>query len=156
LRTTWPDRGHATREIKKFFAGLGKTLEHTVTSRDHIAVGADSGEWLYDMVWYKNNEGYFSRQILVLESEIKPGNSVANATTVDVDFHKLVQARADIRVWLAPIPNTEMIFEHLHNCKKQILSFEQSQAGDFYLFILFDWSKDKSTVEAYRFDGQKF
>jgi hypothetical protein len=140
--------GLATKAVKTFFADLGRQLDYRVATS---GVAAERGEWLYDLVWYHGSDTWYRRQGLVLETEMRPGASVKNASHVDVDFHKLIQARADIRVWLGAIPNTSMVDEHMKNCERQIAEFEQSIRGDFYMFILFDWSINKTVVQTYEY-----
>lgn len=67
----------------------------------------------------------------------------------DGDFHKLVQARADIRVWVASLPSAALREKHLQNCKLQIDNFSQGQPGDYYLFVLVDRRSGTTTVEGH-------
>jgi hypothetical protein len=46
-----------------------------------------------------------TRQIVVLESEWKHGVLVSQNAKVDGDFQKLVQARAEVRVWISSSHN---------------------------------------------------
>ncbi len=85
------------------------------------------------MSWYAvSGEGLFSQLAMVLESELKPGGSVVNAGKVDGDFEKLVQARAEVRVWLALVPNPVMAATHIINCKRQACAFAGAMSGDTY------------------------
>jgi hypothetical protein len=43
---------------------------------------------------------------------------------VDGDFQKLVQARAEVRVWLAHCPNQALTREHIANRKRQAAHFD--------------------------------
>jgi hypothetical protein len=70
---------------------------------------------------------------MVLESELR--RNVKEADAVDGDFHKLVQARADVRVWISTSPGRARL--HIDNCKKQIQEFDGTQPGDCYIFLLF-------------------
>jgi hypothetical protein len=137
----------ATTEIKGFFTSLARPYGFKVTAgRTSEAHG---GEWLYDLTWYEESDGFYRRQIMVLESEMHLG-TIADCDRVDVDFHKLVQARAEIRVWVAALPSAALLSGHLENCKRQIVNFSQGEADDFYLFVLFDWSSGTTVVEGYR------
>jgi hypothetical protein len=138
----------ATTEIKRFFASLALPDGFKVSaSRTPDAHG---GEWLYDLTWYEESGGFYRRQILVLESEMHPGYTIADCDHVDVDFHKLVQARAEIRVWVAALPSAALLSSHVENCKRQIVNFSQGEADDFYLFVLFDWTTGTTSVKGYR------
>ncbi|MGY3370220.1 hypothetical protein ACVWZL_007345 [Bradyrhizobium sp. GM2.4] len=143
-------QSHPTMELKRFFHDLAvdQKFEVTVTG----IKGAYGGEWLYDLAWHVQSDGFYRRQVLVMESEMRLGR-IAQSDQVDGDFHKLVQARADMRVWAAALATSELLAKHLATCKQQIDSFCHSEPGDYYLFILFAWSSGNTTVEAYRRPG---
>jgi hypothetical protein len=136
-----------TTEIKRFFASLALPYGFKVSASR--TSDAHDSEWLYDLTWYEESGGFYRRQIMALESEMHPG-TIADCDRVNVDFHKLVQARADIRVWVAPLPSAALLSSHLENCKRQIVHFSQGEADDFYLFVLFNWTSGKTVVEGYR------
>jgi len=136
-----------TMEIKRFFSEVGVKYMFDVTVTG--VEGVYGGEWLYDLAWHSQSGGLYRRQALVLESEMWLGK-VAQSDQVNGDFHKLVQARADIRVWAVAIATSELLSKHLENCKRQIDAFRQGERDDYYLFILFDWSSGKTTVVGYR------
>jgi hypothetical protein len=144
-----PVRGHSptTLEIKRFFHDLAAPHGFEVSASGIPGIG---GEWLYDLGWHAHGDGYCRRQVLVLESETNPGGRLADCDKVDGDFQKLVQARADIRVWVAALPNAVLLARHLQNCKRQVDSFSQGEEGDYYLFVLFDWTSGTTSVEGYR------
>jgi hypothetical protein len=83
----------ATKSVKRIFGNLGNSLDFKVAAAGFPK--ADEGEWRYDMVWYVlDNDGFQVRLPMVLECEWNPD------FTIDTDFQKLVQARADVRVWI--------------------------------------------------------
>ena len=104
---------------------------------------------MYDMVWYTMRDGFLVGQAMVLESELKPGGSVLTSAEVDGDFQKLVQARAEIRVWLALFPNELLASQHLANCKRQACSFENGMPEDTYIFIIYNWTTGTTLVEEF-------
>jgi hypothetical protein len=111
---------------------------------------ADEGEWLYDMVWYRNSrDGYYEEQGAVIECEWRNGIPVASSDEVDGDFQKLVQARADLRIWICTIPNLELAKRHIANCIAQIQRFRGTVRGDSYLFVILIWSHDEYYIERY-------
>jgi hypothetical protein len=140
-------QSHPTMEIKRFFHGLASCYKYDVTVAG--IKGTYGGVWLYDLAWHSQFDGFYRRQALALESEMRLGR-VSESAQINGDFHKLVQARADIRVWAAALNNHELLAKHLEHCKRQIDAFSQGQTGDYYLFILFDWTSGKTTVEGYR------
>ncbi|MGH7949076.1 MAG: hypothetical protein ACREQF_07630 [Candidatus Binataceae bacterium] len=144
LRTGWRS---ATDSVKKTFCDLGRELGFQVAAAGYR--GADQGEWLYDMVWYVLEDGLMVRQALVLESEWKHGVPVGQSVEVDDDFQKLVQARADVRVWISTSPNPQMARQHITNCKTQVAKFSGTVPGDTYLFIIADWTSASTIVERF-------
>lgn len=140
-----------TKAIKEVFGNLGKQLGYHVAASGYPL--ADDGEWLYDMCWYTVlRNGVFSKLAMVLESELNPGGSVINASEIDGDFHKLVQARADVRVWFALLPNPAMTTKHIENCKIQARAFGGAMPGDVYVFIAYDWTDSATIVERFEVD----
>ena len=129
--------GATTKFVKETLGDLGKQLGYQICASGYA--GADDGEWLYDMVWYnRSSDRLLSNIAMVLESEFNPGGGGLNATDVDGDFEKLVQARAEVRVWLALLPNSEMERNHIMNCKRQATSFNGALPGDVYVFIIYN------------------
>lgn len=129
-----------TRATKEFLCKLGKDKGLEVSARE--CEGAAS-EWLYDMVWFELDNGYLKRQVLAMESELDPD------PTIDGDFQKLVQARADVRLWIACLPNAEMQAEHLANCKRQAALFSGAAEADTYIFVTDNWTNPKTSVERF-------
>jgi hypothetical protein len=127
--------GSATTAIKQFFTDLGCSVGCIVAAKGVIGSDEDRA-WLYDLIWYRGS-GYL-RQVLVLESEWGKDNH---------DFEKLLQARSDIRVWLTALDNSAEVDRHLTQCRQHIRDFEQSEAGDCYLFIIHNWELGETKVE---------
>lgn len=142
-----PNWRFVTRKIKEVFGNLGNRLEYHVAASGYP--NGTQGEWLYDMVWFASLDGLLSQQAMVLESEFKPGGSVLNAGEVDDDFMKLVQARAEVRIWLALVPNPDLTIKHIKNCKRQAYLFAGAMPGDTYIFIIYDWTTEITLVERF-------
>lgn len=80
-----------TRQIKDRVGELGVSKGMGVSSF------GEEGEWLYDLVWYRNNEAGHLRDVpLVLESEM----STRSLDGLKWDFEKLLVANADHRVFI--------------------------------------------------------
>jgi hypothetical protein len=116
-----------------------------------VAPSGEEGSFLYDMVWYSVDKNeIFLKQHLVCEFEY----NIAPPNFVDVDFEKLVQARADVRLWISTSANKTDSLRHIENCKRQICVFEGSQLADRYIMLLFEWEPIKShTFEVYDYMG---
>lgn len=135
-----------TSLIKTNLCELGKSLNFHVSAS---GCAADDGEWLYDMVWSNMKDGQFTHQAMVLECEWRMGVSVARSADVDSDFQKLVQARADVRVWICTVHNSEIAARHIENCKKEIEEFSGTMSDDHYLFVILIGSNDSFAIEAF-------
>lgn len=137
-----------TREVKDELQRLGTTLGFKVAAS---GCQADEGEWLYDMIWYElsNDKIWYRWQAMVLECEWKMGVPVAQNADVDGDFQKLVQARADVRVWISTAANSDLANKHIENCKKQIVEFSATVPNDKYLFAVLIWSDSSYRIEQF-------
>jgi hypothetical protein len=123
---------------------LGKQLKFLVSAK---GCGPD-GEWLYDMSWSEtcklDGGGYLLvGQPLVLETEERPDK------VLDGDFQKLVQARADVRVWIAKVNPKQSVQDHVAKCKEQIKRFVGSQPDDTYVFMIYDSQKKASFFDCF-------
>jgi hypothetical protein len=136
-----------TAIVKERFGDLGRRLGCKVAAAGYKH--ADEGEWLYDMVWYLLENGLMTRQLMALESEWKHGILVSQNAEVDGDFQKLVQARAEVRVWISSSHNPTLAGQHLRNCKEQVKSFSGSLPGDAYVFIINDWTTPTTIIERF-------
>jgi hypothetical protein len=146
---TVPSEG--TREIKRRLGELGHRFDFLVSCNRRHFPAAQDREWLYDMNWWRlcrpqhvgaGKEPYMRRIGMVLESEL-----CVSSIDLNEDFEKIVQARADVRVWIATSPNNAK--QHVENCKQQIGLFDRSQAGDHYVFAVYDWTERAPVIEQY-------
>jgi len=146
LKSGWRD---LTAYIKLVFGDLGRDLGYYVAASGYPRAG--QGEWLYDMVWLvPGPNGCMLRQVMVLESESLRGVLVADAARLDDDFLKLIQARTDVRIWIAACPNESIASLHIKNCRDQACLFASAEDGDVYLFVIFIHSISKTIIELFR------
>jgi hypothetical protein len=123
-----------TQEIKRVIGDLGKTLRYDVAASGYA--GAHQGEFLYDMVWYEvDTRGFVLSHPMAMEVEY----GISPISTVDDDFQKLVQARADVRVWVTTCAKLSDIDQHVANCIEQIGVFKGSLGDDQYVLLFFEW-----------------
>jgi hypothetical protein len=126
------------------FGELGHALGFAVQCKRSCYPKADQGEWLYDQIWFVNHatkQGFLTRLPMVLESEFdKPDRGI------DDDFPKLVQARADVRIWLWWSVAAR---KHINLCKDQIIEFGYTLPGDEWVFGVFDWLARKPIIERF-------
>lgn len=116
-----------THEIK---IGLTKiAYEHNYRVYTHRNDFDDTvNEWLYDMTWYEayDEKGYDIKSIpLILESEWK-----RSFEEIKYDFYKLIQGRADLRVFIFQAANVDGTMNQLVEI---IDKSSISQAKDKYL-----------------------
>lgn len=127
-------RTDRTAYVKGTLGKLGHDLDLQVCASGYP--GAEEGEWLYDMSWYtldKIRGGVMTSQPMVLECEWTPD------PVMDTDFQKLVQARADVRVWVFAAANVKEVQDYVERCRDQALSFSGHRSGDRYVCAGFDW-----------------
>jgi len=129
-----------TREIKTVLGDLGIALRYEVAASGYK--GASQGEFLYDMVWYQLDQGFLIDQSMVMEVEYL----VAPLNCVDDDFQKLVQARANVRVWITTCANMSDVDRHVANCEKQIQVFRGSHDDDEYVLVFLEWLTNNCVI----------
>jgi hypothetical protein len=138
LYELWRDVGRSstTAAIKQIFHDLGIKLGF----RTAWSGCKTDGEWLYDLVWFVEDEAriYTTRLPLILESE----HQMSKEGTVNLDYVKLVAGRADVRVWLSWAAKDADAKARIRLCKKQARCFAGALPGDTYVFITpkWDWS----------------
>ena len=119
--------------------------------------GKIQGEWLYDLTCLEyHDDGRLKRIPLVAESEW--GNSL----DIDDDFHKLILARADVRVMVCNgnyyrtegKPSIES--GKLGDFRKYITECEHTQTGDTYLFAARLHEGEGRRSVNHRFDYHRF
>lgn len=131
--TVWKGRP-GTRAIMDIFEQLGRALGHEVASG-----------WLYDLSWYTEQTyergKFLTHMAMALESELNKRHP-----DIDGDFQKLIQARADIRVWVSTCSDARL---HIDDCKQQIQMFYGTLPGDQYVFAIYDQQSGQPLIEKY-------
>ena len=93
--------------------------------------------WLYDLIWWKGENGGMEDLILALESEWSP-----SIRFVRCDFQKLVQARARIKVLISDALSPE----DRKTLITDIESFEQNGNDGEYLFAMYNGNPGKRNM----------
>jgi hypothetical protein len=120
-----------TSRIMQALGALGRQRGYRVSCHKTDYPEAEDGEWLYDMIWWQGNEdNYVLRNVMVLESEV--GRNAKQRDDLDGDLPKLVQARADIRVWISTSPNTHASTLTIARSRSACL-LEECQATTMFL-----------------------
>ena len=102
----------------------------------------ENQEWLYDFVWYDNNEFGLNDVYLVVESEWKnPWGNEDYCYDIQYDFEKLILARSPYRLMIFEGDNLEENSRYLDTLKKVVGNCKLTSAGDRYMFAA--WDKEK-------------
>ena len=96
--------------------------------------------WLYDLIWWKSENGGMTDLILALESEWS-----SSIRFVRADFQKLVQARARIKVLISDALSSE----DRRTLISDIDNFEQNDNDGVYLFVMYNGDKAKPNEFAF-------
>lgn len=127
-----------TEEIILAVGQIGEVLDCAVSSSKH------NMEWLYDLIWYRKENGPFTELVLAMESEWN-----LEYSNILYDFEKLIQARAGLRVMIFQSTGA-MIEERVGDLKAAVRAFRGSQKGDRYLFAVYNRESKGFHFEQFR------
>ena len=130
-----------TRRIKEGLCNLGKQKEKGYDYGVSAAgcVGADTGEWLFDLVWATVQDNQFSEMPLVMECEWKP-----HLDDIAWDFEKLLVAKAHHKLMVFQQSVESDVRVVMEKLKAMRSSFKTSFPGERYF------------LAGYAFDEHKF
>jgi hypothetical protein len=126
-----------TRCIKSELAELGAERDHIVYANG-IEAQQVRGEWVYDVTWAQESpdesgESNTKRIVLACECEW-----ARNWGDVWDDFDKLLQSRADYRVFITHQFGGQSVDEITEKLIKRVDAYEQTSPGDTYLLAVYD------------------
>lgn len=132
--------GKWTRAIKNAVGRVAMKYR----SRTYAAQCAfgENGEWMFDLIWSREDEKYLYRVPLAMESEW-------DAKDILWDFSKLVAARVDHRVMVFWGKAADDARATLSRMLRQISCFQGSAVGDRYLFCWWTEQPDRFWWELY-------
>lgn len=117
-----------TNRIKKLLHLKGEELGYEVCAS---GIDCNHGEWLYDIVWYENNEDGLLKSVpLVVESEWK-----RRYGDIKYDFEKLLLSNSDQRVMICQGQNVEELKSYFFNAIK---SYNTLRKGDRFLIAILE------------------
>jgi hypothetical protein len=129
-----------TRAIKSALKDLGKSKGYGVCTAGFTNEECDN-EWLYDMVWYRNNPPDFLGEIgMIFESEWNQDPSV-----IKYDFEKLLVGKSPVKVMVFQdfkdnLPNLWSMLEAGIHC------FKTERTNEKYILVAFrnsEWEEDR-------------
>lgn len=127
--------GEWTKRINFELSKLGHEKGFGVSTRG--CKGAETGEWLFDLIW-ADGEGdpwIFREMPLVMESEL----SDLDAGKIWWDFEKLLVVRSKYRVFIFHQRTRDEVDNLLDDFENAIHDFKSTQVGDRYFLAGFRW-----------------
>lgn len=133
-----------TTQLKEDLGVLGEKHGWTVCTAGFK--GRFESGWLYDLIWYKEEEGHLSEVYLVLESEW--GWSRAH---IKYDFEKLLLAKSTLKVMIFQ-GNNRRVNPHFEFLEQGILAFTKLQSAD-EIYLLIAYNDDTGEFEIRQYNG---
>lgn len=128
-----------TYHLKESLAKLGESFEYSVCTSGFK--GIYQSEWLYDLVWYKEEGTYPDIRLvdvpLVVEMEWS-----TNFDHLRYDFEKLLVANARMRLFVCNIYPDDLKRYKLY-FRDAVQKYELSRSGDRYLIAMLVGIKHK-------------
>jgi len=126
-----------TLEVKNEFGKLGLKNKYQVAATGFTQ--SYDREWLYDLVWYSNNEnGQLIDVPFVLECEW------GNIRNVQFDFEKLLIANASIKFMICQASNESQRVSLIHYFKDAIEQYHSKHPKQNYFIAILDAINDWS------------
>jgi len=133
IRNSQPESAlERTRAIKRAFVVLGHKLRYKVCTSGPKKLGADQGEWLFDVSWADWSHSWRDLRGLKLISEIEWQNDEDNILS---DFRKLTVGIAEFRVLITSYKVGKKYERRLFQMVKVCKSICPGSRGFRYLII---------------------
>jgi hypothetical protein len=128
---------------------LGGDHNFLACATPHKKIGAKYGEWLFDVVWYREQSetegGNLLEVPLVAEIEWIPQHD-----SIDPDFQKLIVARVPIKLWVFWVNSKKQIITQFDYCEQQLRAYHGW--GNDGVYLLLGFAKDGYDKKALRAD----
>ncbi len=122
-----------TKEIKRELCQLGKKNNFDVSAAG--CKGADTGEWLYDLVWSAGSEDFMTDIPLVVESEWS-----MHFDDISWDFGKLLVSKSDIKLFVFQQASKEGVENVQQKLGNLITKFVKKMPKEYYLIAGYSYS----------------
>jgi membrane-bound inhibitor of C-type lysozyme len=130
----WDFEVYWTKGIKETLYNIAKRNEYNY----HVAASGikskDSGEWLYDLVWYNWGQGFLEDVYLVVESEW-----LKDLADIQLDFEKLIVARSKHRLMIFQADTEQILKSHIEELNTIVDKCKISTSGDRYLYAAYSY-----------------
>lgn len=113
-----------TNEIKKSLLKVGKNKEFGVCPDEN------GGQWLYDLIWYKNNNRKLEILELIVECEWK-----MNLGAIKYDFEKLLISNSNYKLMICQ-SNNKKIDELINTIKTSVDKYKLLPVGNTILLSI--------------------
>ncbi|MDP4114530.1 MAG: hypothetical protein Q8903_00260 [Bacteroidota bacterium] len=124
--------------INTKLAQMGNACGYDVCVNKNHCGGDHQSEWLYDMVWYKENSDNMLIEVpLVLEMEWSRFDK-----DIKYDFEKLLLSNSELRVMIFQKDSRDEVQKIGNNLIDRIKIFENKNKADKYLLIGMDTTGD--------------
>ena len=111
---------------------------------------SENPEWLYDLVWYDNNQYGLNNVLLIMESEWKnPFGNEDYAYDIQYDFEKLILGRSKYRLMIFEGDNSAENVSNLGLLKLVVANCQLSMPSDRYMFAAWDVEKQEFYFDLY-------
>lgn len=134
-----------TCAIKGRLTSLGHKLGFKVCTSGQKRIGADTGEWLFDLCWADWNGSWRDLRGLKLITEVEWQN---DNDSVIRDFRKLTVGIAEFRLFITTYKAGKKYEKKLHNLVKTCKSVCPGSRGFRYLITAIP-DKDSSRIKSF-------
>lgn len=120
-----------TKHLKSKLIVLGNKLGYITCTAGFL--GDAQREWLYDLVWYKNDEKNYLQEVpLVMESEW--GRKLDD---IKYDFEKLLMANCEVKLMICQ-DGGETLTSLVNYFESSIKAFKNSSNACIYIIAVFE------------------
>ena len=143
----WPETTSRkrTRAIKGGLTALGHKLGYKVCTSGQKKIGADTGEWLFDLCWADWNGSWRDLRGLKLITEVEWQNDSDNVIR---DFRKLTVGIAEFRLFITTYKTGKRYEKRLHDLVKTCKSVCPGSRGFRYLITAIP-DKNSSRIKSF-------
>jgi len=147
IRKSWGEISSRkrTRVVKTALTSLGHKFGFKVCTSGNKKVGADTGEWLFDLCWADWSQSWRDMRGLKLITEVEWQTDNDNIIR---DFRKLTVGIAEFRLFITTYKPGKRYEKRLHDMVKMCKSVCPGSRGFRYLIVTIP-DKDLSKIKSF-------